>query len=191
MEIKVSSLKNGESTANKWHSRIPKLMSISHISSSGNVREFTCYYDESVNNFTFTSQEGESVTFPNVVNSTTAEYVTYASDNYGGFIASWIDAGIGYINFLNDLVGRRETISIGAVDSITCGLFGSNNTISQPSVLVCSYVKNNIVIYRNATSRYSEPIEIAELQNNVAIRVIGDSLDNRFLIRFFSKIKLV
>lgn len=136
--------------------------------------------------------QGESYTFPEG-----ASNIHLAKDLNGNFISAFTDTDqvIQYAYF-NDLTQKREVVKVPEATSIFVTLSTPYQNIETPEGLVL-YTRmngpNTEVVVRNQLTRYSAESEqvVFTVSGSKQLRTGGLAENNRFLYRFFDKIKLV
>lgn len=181
--ITLSSVKNERSCICAEHNRLPNEV-------------VTMRYNSTTDRFT---KEAAKVS-NNVVRLGSIDYTfpagashhQVAFDTLGEYVKTWFKDGKGYIDYMDNLQAARVVKEVECT-SLSCGISTVNTYKDHVTEVLVAYTLANGEVYiLEQSGRFQTPKLYTKITGaSPMIRVCGPTTSNRFLIRFFSKIKLV
>lgn len=183
-----SQLKNEASAITSYDNRLPGIIEYMYPSSEGLFDLRRAKYEGGE---FFYHMRGEDVVekVPEKLES-----VRVALDQLQRRVVTWLKSGKGTIRFYNDLVQSDQELDFECT-SISCSINKRLKTEEGLPELVVAYTvfdgTNTELWLRYQTDRYANPEKYCTVNGNKVIRTIGLTPTNRFLFRFYDKVKLV
>lgn len=114
-----------------------------------------------------------------------------AFDALGEYVRTWMLGNKGFIDYMDNLTNKRVVKEVECT-SMSCGISSVYTYSDRISEVLVAYTSGKKVFLLEQSNRFQEPKEYANLSTDKArIRVCGATSSNRFLIRFYHKIKEV